>query len=46
MEEARLPLEGRKILTVDEKLPLTYCSMLLGDLGAEVTCYKFKPVMH
>ncbi|UCH52051.1 MAG: CoA transferase, partial [Chloroflexota bacterium] len=24
------------VLTVEEKLPVTYCSMLLGDLGADV----------
>jgi len=29
-------LEGIRILTVEEKLPVTYCSMLLGDLGANV----------
>jgi len=31
-----LPLEGVRVLTVEEKLPVTYCSMLLGDLGADV----------
>ena len=31
-----LALQGIRILTVEEKLPVTYCSMLLGDLGADV----------
>jgi crotonobetainyl-CoA:carnitine CoA-transferase CaiB-like acyl-CoA transferase len=31
-----LALENTKVLTVEEKLPVTYCSMLLGDLGADV----------
>ena len=29
-------LQGIRVLTVEEKLPVTYCSMLLGDLGADV----------
>ncbi len=29
-------LQGIRILTVEEKLPVTYCSMLLADLGADV----------
>ena len=31
-----LALQGIRVLTVEEKLPVTYCSMLLGDLGADV----------
>ena len=31
-----LPLEGVRILCMAEQLPGPYCSMLLGDLGAEV----------
>jgi crotonobetainyl-CoA:carnitine CoA-transferase CaiB-like acyl-CoA transferase len=31
-----LALQDIRILTVEEKLPVTYCSMLLGDLGADV----------
>lgn len=31
-----LPLEGTRILCMAEQLPGPYCSMLLGDLGAEV----------
>lgn len=31
-----LALEGLRVLTIEEKLPATYCSMLLGDLGADV----------
>lgn len=31
-----LPLEGVRILSMAEQLPGPYCSMLLGDLGAEV----------
>jgi crotonobetainyl-CoA:carnitine CoA-transferase CaiB-like acyl-CoA transferase len=31
-----LALQGIRIVTVEEKLPVTYCSMLLGDLGADV----------
>ncbi len=31
-----MALEGIRIMTVEEKLPVTYCSMLLGDLGADV----------
>lgn len=31
-----LPLEGIRILSMAEQLPGPYCSMLLGDLGAEV----------
>lgn len=31
-----LALEGLRVLTIEEKLPVTYCSMLLGDLGADV----------
>ncbi len=31
-----LALQGIRVVTVEEKLPVTYCSMLLGDLGADV----------
>jgi crotonobetainyl-CoA:carnitine CoA-transferase CaiB-like acyl-CoA transferase len=31
-----LALQGIRIVTIEEKLPVTYCSMLLGDLGADV----------
>jgi len=31
-----LPLSGLRVVTVEEKLPATFCSMILGDLGADV----------
>jgi len=31
-----LPLEGTRVLSMAEQLPGPYCTMLLGDLGAEV----------
>jgi len=31
-----LPLEGVRVLSMAEQLPGPYCTMLLGDLGAEV----------
>ena len=31
-----LPLEGKVILDLSRMLPGPYCSMILGDLGAEV----------
>jgi len=31
-----LPLSGIRVITVEEKLPVTFCSMILGDLGADV----------
>ena len=45
MESTVLPLEGIKILDLSRHIPGPYCTLILGDLGAEVLRVEsFEPV--
>ncbi len=38
------PMEGIRVLDLSKYGPSRYCSMILGDLGAEVIVVEYLPV--